>query len=78
MDSKYAVVETAEAHVALETAVQDDNIPVAEPVLVASKQPQPSSQKGSEPDADDEVSITWEKGEAQPAAFRDKWLLSHS
>lgn len=72
MDSKYAVVETA--HVALETAVKDDNIPVAEPVLVASTQPQPSSQKGSEPDADDEISITWEKGETQPAAFRDMWF----
>ncbi|KAL7491704.1 hypothetical protein ACHAWT_002305 [Skeletonema menzelii] len=78
MDSKYAVVQTAEAHVALETAVEDDNIPVAAPVLVASEfsapPPQPNSQKGSEPYADDEISITWEKGETQPAAFRDKWF----
>ena len=72
MDTKYAVVHTAEAHTALETFVEED-IPVAAPVLVASAAP-PSNQKGSEPYTDDEISITWEKGEAQPAAFRDKWF----
>mmetsp|Transcript_12832 Transcript_12832/g.19860 ORF Transcript_12832/g.19860 Transcript_12832/m.19860 type:complete len:542 (+) Transcript_12832:60-1685(+) len=76
MDTKYAVVHTAEAHAALETFVEED-IPVAAPVLVASEfssPPPPNNQKGSEPYTDDEISITWEKGEAQPAAFRDKWF----
>lgn len=73
MGSKYVAVQTVEAHAAVEKAVEDNNIPVA-PVLVASP-PLTSSRKGSEPYADnEEISITWEKGETQPAAFRDKWF----
>jgi hypothetical protein len=69
--SKYELVQTAEADVACDTAVVD--IPVAAPVTMAfDAQPQPS-QKGSEPYAD-RISITWEKGEAQPAVMRDKWF----
>lgn len=69
---KYELVQTAEADVACETAVAD--MPVAAPVTVAFDAPPAPSQKGSEPYADDEISITWEKGEAQPAVMRDKWF----
>ncbi len=78
MDSKYATVQTAEAqvHVAFEAEKAVEDIPVASPVLAPelSSPSQPDIQKGSESYPDDEISITWEKGEAQPAAFRDKWF----
>mmetsp|Transcript_10959 Transcript_10959/g.15679 ORF Transcript_10959/g.15679 Transcript_10959/m.15679 type:complete len:538 (-) Transcript_10959:247-1860(-) len=79
MDSKYATVQTAETqvHEAFEIAVAED-IPVASPVLEASELSVPptqqSTKKGSESYSDDEVSITWEKGEVQPAGYRDKWF----
>ena len=66
--TEYALVQTAEVDVAHETTVE--GIPVA---AVFNAPPQLSNEKGSEPYADDEIS-TWEKGETQHAAFRDKWF----
>ena len=81
--AKYTHVQTAEADVTT-CEVPVEGIPVATPVAsqtssrmgvatpVAS-QPS-SSRKGEERADDDEISITWEKGEAQPPAFRDRWF----